>query len=54
MSEHLVYHGDDRGEITEISYEDSYPADDEPGWVIARYNVWVKQVKEVEEEDDDE
>ena len=51
MSEHLVYHDYDRGEITEISYEDQYPADDEPGWVIARYNVWVKQRPEPEEDE---
>ena len=54
MSEHLIHRGSDHGEIYEVSHEDSYPDDDDPGWVIVRYNVWVKQRPEPEEEDDDE
>ena len=47
MSERLVYHGNDRGEIKEISREDSY-SDDEG--TIVLYYVWVKQEPEPEDE----
>jgi hypothetical protein len=46
--------GEYQGEIVETSYEDSYPDDEDEGYEIVRYSVYVKCLKEDEDDEDED
>ena len=53
MSRLITPSGTDCGEITEVSWEDSYRDEDDEGnpVKVVRYSVWVRQDKDDDEEE---